>query len=77
MRPYKSPGAWHRCKGLFARATSINNDGIPSTADNLNISVVDTDGNNHEAFVIFLPIDLARKYAEAINTITTSIKETE
>jgi len=67
MNIYISCPSYHRCSRVTARAIAIEGDGTPSEADHLTVSVEDTEGSTQEVFVVYLPIDLARSYADAIN----------
>lgn len=72
MQAHHSIGSWHWCQNISAVAVPINDDGTESSADHLKISVQDTDGESHEAFVVYLPIALARQFAKAINDVAAT-----
>jgi hypothetical protein len=75
MKASYSIGSWHWCNNISAEAVAINDDGTESSADHLKVFVRDTDGEMHEALCVYLPIDLARNFAKAINEVSATQTE--
>jgi hypothetical protein len=72
MRAHCSIGSWHGCDNIVAEAVAIHDDGTECSADHLEISVRGHDGEIHKALCVYLPIDLARSFAKAINEVSTA-----